>query len=117
MMSTGRLSQTLIHPRRVLTLLKKVVCDVTMKNFQFGPLYTELYHYYETHLVSFTNTEENLIMQIPIFFINNKQSLMDLYKLHTVHVPLDKDTYNRKKASTLIYILNKIILLFLKENT
>ena len=31
---------------------------------------------------------------------NNKQALMDLYKLHTVHVPLDKDTYDGKKVST-----------------
>ena len=42
MLSTGRLSQTLIHPRRFLTLLRKVVRDVTMKNSQFVPLYTEL---------------------------------------------------------------------------
>ena len=32
MLSIGRLSQTLIHPRRLLTLLRKVICDVTMKN-------------------------------------------------------------------------------------
>ena len=97
MISTGRLSQTLIHPRRLLTLLRKVVCDVTMKNSQFVPLYTELYRYYEMHSVSFTNTEDFLIIQIPIFFINNKQAPMDLYKLHTVHVPLDKDTYDGKE--------------------
>ena len=48
MLSTGRLSQTPIHPRRMLTLLRKVVCYITMKNSQFVPLYTELYHYYET---------------------------------------------------------------------
>ena len=98
MLSTGRLSQTLIHPRRLLTLLRKVVHDVTMKNSQFVPLYTELYHYYETHSVSFTNTEDYLIIQIPIFFVNNKQAPMDLYKLHMVHVPLDKDTYNGKES-------------------
>ena len=78
----------------MLKLLRKVVCDVTTKHSQFVPLYTELYHYYETHSVSFTNTDEHLIIQIPIFFINKKQSPMDLYKLHTVHVPLDKDTYD-----------------------
>ena len=78
----------------MLKLLRKVVCDVTTKHSQFLPLYTELYHYYETHSVSFTNTDEHLIIQIPIFFINKKQSPMDLYKLRTVHVPLDKDTYD-----------------------
>ena len=64
MLSTGRLSQTLIHPRRLLTLLREVVHDVTMKNSQFVPLYTELYHYYEMHSISFTNTEDYLIIQI-----------------------------------------------------
>ena len=98
MLSTGRLSQTLIYPRRLLTLLRKVFHDVTMKNSQFVSLYTELYHYYETHSVSFTNTEEYLIIQIPIYFNNNKQSLMDLYKLHTVHVPLDTDIYDGKES-------------------
>ena len=98
MVSTGRLSQTLVHPRRLLTLLMKAVQDVAMKNSQFVPLYTELYHYYETYSVSFTNTEKHLIIQVPIFFINNKQSPMDLYKLHTVHVPLDKDTYEGKES-------------------
>ena len=67
MWSTGRLSQTLIHPRQLLRLLRKVVHDVTMKNSQFVPLYTELYNYYETHSVSFTNTEDYLIIQILIF--------------------------------------------------
>ena len=78
----------------MLKLLRKVVHAVTTKHSQFVSLYTELYHYYETHSVSFTNTDEHLIIQIPIFFINKKQSPMDLYKLHTVHVPLDKDTYD-----------------------
>ena len=98
MLSTGRLSQNLIHLRQLFTLLRNIVHDVTMKNSQFVPLYTEHYHYYKTHSVSFTNTEEYLIIHIPFFFINNKQSLLDLYKLHTVHVPLDKDTYDGKES-------------------
>ena len=62
MLSTGRLSQTHIHPKQLLKLLRKVVHDVTMKNSHFFPLYTELYYYYETHSVSFTNTEDYLII-------------------------------------------------------
>ena len=34
----------------MLKLLRKVVHAVTTKHSQFVPLYTELYHYYETHL-------------------------------------------------------------------
>ena len=97
-LSTGRLLQTLIHPRKLLTLLRKVVHDVTMKNSHFFLLYTELYLYYETHSISFTNTEDYLIIQIPVFFVNNKQAPMDLYKLYTVHIHLDKDTYDGKES-------------------
>ena len=68
-----------------------------MKNSQFVPLYTELYHYYETHSVSFTNTEEYLIIQLPIFFVNNKSSNGSI-QAPTVHVPLDKDTYDGKES-------------------
>ena len=45
---------------------KKIVHDVTMKNSQFVLLYTELYHYYGTHSVSFTYNEDYLIIQIPM---------------------------------------------------
>ena len=86
-----------------------------MKNSQFVPLYTELYHYYETHSGSFTNTEDYLIIQIPIFFINNKQALMDLNKLHTVHVPLDKDTYDGKESKYTRLHLKQIHLAISKE--
>ena len=67
-----------------------------MKNSQHVPLYTELDHNYEMHSVLFTNTEDYLIIQILFFFMNNKQASMDLYILHTVHVPLDKATYDGK---------------------
>ena len=45
----------------------------------------------QSHLL---NTYEYLIIQISIFFINKKQAPLGLYKLHTVPVPLDKDTYD-----------------------
>ena len=74
-----------------------------------------LYHYYETHSVSFINTEDYLIIQILIFFINNKQAPMDLYKLYTVHVPLDKDTYDGKESKYTRLHLNQNHLVISKE--
>ena len=59
----------------MLKLLRKVVHDVTTKHSQFVPLYTELYHYYETHSVSFTNTDEHLIIQIMIGTVYPDSSL------------------------------------------
>ena len=76
MLSTGRLSQTLIHPRRMLKLLRKVVHAVTTKHSQLVPLYTELYHYYETHSVSFTNTDEHLIIHDRLVLRGTKPMLL-----------------------------------------
>ena len=65
-LNTGKLSAAILHPRRLLKFLRKVVRDVTQKHSDFVPLHTELYHYYETDQVSFTNTEDMLIIQIPM---------------------------------------------------
>ena len=50
MLSTGRLSQTLIHPRRLLTLLRKVVHDVTMKILN-------LFHYIQNFIIIMRHTQ------------------------------------------------------------
>ena len=47
-------------------------------------------------MTSFTNTEKMLIVQIPILFKNKLQKPMNLYKMVTVPVPFDKDTYEEK---------------------
>ena len=72
-LSTGILSAAILHPQRLSKFLHKVVQDVTQKHSDFVPLYTELYHYYETDQVSFTNTEDMLLIQIPIFSVNKNQ--------------------------------------------
>ena len=47
-------------------------------------------------MTSFTNTEKMLIVQIPVLFKNRLQKPMNLYKMVTVPVPFDKDTYEEK---------------------
>ena len=96
-LSTGKLPQSLIHPDTLLNLLRQVVKDVTSKNAGFTPLFPELYHYYDTEVVSFTNTNNMIILQIPILFVNQKQAGLDLFRMQTTPVPLDIDTYQRKE--------------------
>ena len=38
-----------------------------------------------------------LIIQIPIFFVNETQQPLNLFQLHNVPVPLDRNTYDRKE--------------------
>ena len=74
-----------------------------MQHSQFVPLYTDLHHYYESSMNSYSNDKEHIFIQIPIFFTAASQKPLDLYRIQTVPVPLDIDTYNgfESKYSTL----------------
>ena len=65
-------------------------------NIPFVPLYTELHHYYESSMNSYSNDKEHIFIQIPIYFVAANQRPMDLFRIHTVPVPLDIDTYQGK---------------------
>ena len=42
---------------------------------------------------SYSNDREHIFIQIPIFFVAANQRSMELFRIHTVPVPLDIDTY------------------------
>ena len=94
--NTGRLSPALISPHTLYRLITRVVIDILKRNLEFIPVFTTLQNYYQQAMTSFTNTEKMLIVQIPILFKNRVQKPMDLYKMTTVPVPFDKDTYEEK---------------------
>ena len=94
--NTGRLSPALILPDVLYQLITRVVNDILKRNPEFIPIFTTLKNYYQQAMTSFTNTEKMLIVQISILFKNRVQKPMNLYKLVTVLVPFDKDTYEEK---------------------
>ena len=73
-----------------------MVTDIIRRNLDFIPIFTTLQNYYQQAMTSFTNIEKMLIVQIPILFKNRLQKPMNLYKMVTVPVPFDKDTYEEK---------------------
>ena len=92
-LATGKLAPSLVHPDTLLNLLRDVVKDVTAKNPSLTPLHPELYAYYDSPGVTFTNTHNMIVLQIPIHFVNSKQPTLDLFRIQTTPVPLDVDTY------------------------
>ena len=63
----------------------------------YQSVFTDIYQYYGNSLASFTNTIDDLILQL-LFFIKLKvQVLMSLYSVDTVPVPLDDKTYTGAK--------------------
>ena len=47
---------------------------------------------------SYSNDKDNIYIQISIFFVARSQKPMQLFRIHTVPVPLDIDTYEEKES-------------------
>ena len=63
------------------------------KTWHHEPVFTDVYQYYGNSLASFTNTVDDLILQLPILIKLKVQVSMSLYSMDTAPVPLDAETY------------------------
>ena len=115
MLSTGRLSQTLIQPRRLLTLLRKVVHDVTMKNSPFF-LYTQNF------IIIMKRTQFHSLTLRTILSSKYLSSLPITSKLQWICINYIQFMFlwteilmMVKKVSTQDFILNKTISLFQRK--
>ena len=97
-LTNGQLSTAIIPARLLHKFLHKILREVRIQHPQFVPLYTELHHYYESSMNSYSNDKEHIFIQIPIYFVATNQKPMDLFRIHTVPVPLDIDTYQGKES-------------------
>ena len=59
---------------------------------EYEPLFTSVYQYYGNSLTSFTNTIDDLLLQLPIWIKIKVQVPMSLFSIETVPVPLDAET-------------------------
>ena len=60
---------------------------------EYEPVFTNIYPYYGNSLASFTNTINDLLLQLPILITLKVQVPMSLFSIETVSVPLDAETY------------------------
>ena len=60
---------------------------------EYEPVFTSIYQYYGNSLASFTNTIDDLLLQLPILIKLKVQVPMSLFSIETVPVPLDAETY------------------------
>ena len=97
-LTNGQLSTAILPARLLHKFLHKILREVRIQHPQFVPLYTELHHYYESSMNSYSNDKEHIFIQIPIYFVAANQKSMDLFRIHTVPVPLDIDTYQGKES-------------------
>ena len=97
-LANGQLSTSLIPSHLMHKFLHKILREVRIQHPQFVTLYTELHHYYESSMNTYSNDKEHIFIQIPIYFAAASQKPMNLFRIHTVPVPLDINTYNGKQS-------------------
>ena len=79
---------------------------------EYEPVFTSVYQYHGNSLASFTNTIDDLLLQLPILIKLKVQVPMSLFSIETVPVPLDVETYiGDKREYTQIILETKYIAL------
>ena len=93
-LSSGYLSNHILDPKVSARYLKAIADDMVP---DYKPVFTDVYQYYGNSLALFTNTIDDLILQLPILIKLKVQVPMSLYSVVTVPVPLDAETYTGAK--------------------
>ena len=96
-LNSGYLTHCILDPRILGKYLEAVEDDLEETAPEFVPVFTSIYQYYGNSLISFTNTIDDLLLQLPILIKLKVQVPMSLFSIKTAPVPLDAEIYIRKK--------------------
>ena len=94
-LSKGYLPITLITPSKLGAILKQVQIAIAKTNQDYELVLNRLYLYYDMKLVTFgVDSQNNLIIQFPVFVQPYLQTKLTLYQIETVPLPI-LDTGNK----------------------
>ena len=90
-MSTGRLCFEILDPIQLSQYLRSIENNLQESDYEIA--FSHTYQYYAEPMISFANSVDYLIIQIPIFLRYKFQPLMSLFSTDVVPVPYDAQTY------------------------
>ena len=90
-MSTGRLCFEILDPIALSRFLRTITKSIEGSDYELA--FPHTYQYYAEPMISFANSPDYLIIQIPIFLRYKFQPLMSLFSTDVVPVPYDAQTY------------------------
>ena len=114
-LNSGYLTHCILGPKILGKYLEAVEDDLDETAPEFELVFTSVYQYYGNSLISFTNTINDLLLQLPILIKLKVQVPMSLFGIETAPVPLDAETYIGKKREY-TQIIPGIELISLTEN-
>ena len=86
-----------LDPQVLSKYLETIKDDLEDTAPEYEPVFTRVYQYYGNSLASFTNTIDDLLLQLPILIKLKVQIPMSLFSIETVPIPLDAETYLGEK--------------------
>ena len=109
-LNSGYLTHCILGPKILAKYLEAVEDDLEETVPEFEPVFTSVYQYYGNSLISFTNTIDDLLLQLPILIELEVQVPMSLFSIKTVPVSLDAETYiGEKREYTQIILETELI--------
>ena len=96
-LSSGYLTHCILDPKILSRYLEAIIDDMEDTVPDYKPVFTDIYQYYGNSLASFTNTRDDLLLQLPILVKLKVQVPMSLYSVDTVPIPLDAEMYTGAK--------------------
>ena len=114
-LNSGYLTHHILDPKILAKYLEAVEDDLEETAPEFEPVFINVYQYYGNSLISFTNTTDDLLLQLPILIKLKVQVPMSLFSIETAPVPLDAETYLGEKREY-TQIIPETELIALTEN-
>ena len=111
----GYLTHRILDPKILAKYLEAIEDDLGETAPEFEPVFTNVYQYYGNSLISFTNTIDDLLLQLLILIKLKVQVPMSLFSIKTAPVPLDAETYLGEKREY-TQIIPETELIALTEN-
>ena len=96
-LNSGYLTHHILGPKILGKYLEAVEDDLEETAPEFELVFTSVYQYCGNSLISFTNTIDDLLLQLPILIKLKVQVPMSLFSIKTAPVPLDAETYIGEK--------------------
>ena len=87
----------ILDPQVLSKYLETIKDDLEDTAPEYEPVFTNVYQYYGNSLASFTNTIDDLLLQLPILIKLKVQIPTSLFSIETVPIPLDAETYLGEK--------------------
>ena len=114
-LNSGYLTHHILDPKILAKYLEAVENDLEETAPEFELVFTSVYQYYGNSLISFNNTIDDILLQLPILIKLKVQVPMSLFSIETAPVPLDAETYLGEKREY-TQIIPETELIALTEN-